>query len=170
MASSVPGSINGEITYRPYNAATDQNSAKAIIRTYLGEGYDMGVVRFASTTLVAESGGRLVGVLVYKLFAIEVGYEPMAELASIAVLPDWRKRGVAAELEKRFAAQVPERRLLASGVPVAAQSFYSKRGYIRVGSSSRWEKAPRGRTLQQIGQQRSASSLSRSRRRRAAQA
>ncbi len=163
-------SSSGQVSYRPYNPATDRTSAMAMMDTYLGPGYGASIDKYASDSLVAIGGGSVVGVLVSHVFTfqLEPGETPMTELLSIAVLPNWRRKGVAPGLEQAFANANQGRILMASGVPAAAANFYSRQGYRNV-SVSRWEKQPRGRTSQRAsgGQQRSASSLSRSRHRRA---
>jgi ribosomal-protein-alanine N-acetyltransferase len=71
--------------------------------------------RFPEMFVVAVHGGRVVG---YAAFAVARGW---AELASIAVLPAWRSRGVATALLRRSLGTLRRR-------PVAGVSLMVRRG------------------------------------------
>ncbi len=86
----------------------------------------------AREVYVATVAEALIGVMVFDLTGVLNGY-----LQILAVHPDWRGRGVGAQMlvwaEERIFRQSPNVFLCVSSFNERAQEFYQRRGYQRVG-------------------------------------
>lgn len=81
---------------------------------------------------VAIAGENLAGFIVLQMIGAFVGY-----IQSIAVLPDWRNRGIGYRLmrfaEERVFAETPNVFICVSSFNQSAQAFYKRLGYGVVG-------------------------------------
>ena len=81
---------------------------------------------------VAIEGDELAGFIILQMTGAFVGY-----IQSIAVLPDWRNKGIGYRLmrfaEERIFAETPNVFICVSSFNQNAQAFYKRLGYIVVG-------------------------------------
>lgn len=87
----------------------------------------------AREVLIANDEANIVGVMILDLSGVLNGY-----IQILAVHPDWRGRGVGAQLiawaEERIFRQSPNVFLCVSSFNEGAQRFYTRLGYERVGA------------------------------------
>jgi [ribosomal protein S18]-alanine N-acetyltransferase len=87
--------------------------------------------------LVAEVDGGVIGYVIGEIEWRE--HARVGHVMNLAVVPDWRRRGLAGklldELERRFGERLAKSSYLEVRVGnIAAQSLYKKRGYAEVGN------------------------------------